>query len=112
MSKVRLPLRWHFVRVAPLAAFLLIVVVGLVGFFQLEQADQRARDTHAGLCQSAVTDREALRQVYRDVHDLGVALVMQDDPGDPVRAIRLNALREFRDRRLAQIPPLPEDCPP
>lgn len=92
-------------RSAPLLAYLLIVaVIGLV-FYAQERANNADELLRLEACQQAVENREAVRQVYRDVAELGRELGATPER----RAVLRERLDEFERDRLAQIPPLTSD---
>ncbi len=93
-------------RFGPALAYLLIVAVALVGFLQFEQEDTESQRQRDRLCAEAKVNREALRQVYVDVANLGRQLVGDDDPmTDAAQRARLDA---FERERLANLPPITE----
>lgn len=94
-------------RTAPLLAYLMIVaVIGLV-FYTQERNNTTDERLRKEACASSVENREAIRQVYRDVAALGRTL-----GSTPERRAELREkLDQFERERLNKIPPLSvEDC--
>lgn len=94
-------------RTAPLLAYLLIVaVMGLVLYTQ-ERANKADEALRLEACQQAAVNREAVRQVYRDIAQLGRELGATPER----RRFLAEVLDEFEEERLADIPPLTaENC--
>lgn len=94
-------------RSAPAFAYLLIVaVIGLVFFVQERNSatDERLR---LEACAQSVQNREAIRQVYRDIAELGRELGATPER----RAFLQEILDGFERERLSEIPPLdPGEC--
>lgn len=94
-------------RSAPLLAYLLIVaVVGLVFYTQSRNNDTDER-LRLEACEAAAENREAIRQVYRDIAQLGRELGATPER----RAVLRERLDEFERERLKEIPQLdPMKC--
>ncbi len=110
-KRVRLPFRYRLYRARPLLAYVLIVVVAAVGFYHVERADVESERQRDRLCAEAIVNREALRQVYRDVAALGHSLIETSPNRSPQeKTVVLEKFDEFQRQRIAALPPLSPDC--
>ena len=94
-------------RYGPLLAYVLIIIVTVVGFVQFEKRSQEAERQQAELCRITDKNREALRQVYKDVAELADQLSQLSN--DPQRREALLArIDAFKKDRLDALPPTQE----
>lgn len=78
----------------PLIAYVLIVAVGVVGFFQFGQVQN-------DLCTEAAQNRTAIRNLTIGVTSLGTELVKDDPPLNGEERAAIARLREFQETQLA-----------
>lgn len=89
-------------------AYVLIVFIGIVGFYQFEQADQESEKQRMSICERQRENRDALRQAYRDVADLGRKLTATSDPKR--RPILREEIDRFERDRLNSLPQIKAGC--
>lgn len=96
----------HFrLTIAQLIAYLIFISAVTYSFYVMEQTNDR-------LCEQSATNREAIREVYRDVAELGRVLTNTTQPESRKQQLR-EEIAEFEQERLDQYPPLPKvDCLP
>lgn len=90
--------------------YLLILVVVGIGFFKFEQADRASQVQRDQICETQIDNREALRQVYRDVATLGLSLLDNPDTTPERREVLRQRFEVFERDRLGQFPELEPGC--
>lgn len=92
-------------RSAPMLAYLLIVAAMALALYTQEKSDEADEQIRQQDCAQSVANREAIRQVYRDVADLGRRL-----GATPERRAELREqFDQFERDRLSKIPALTMD---
>lgn len=79
-----------------LGAYLLIVVMAMVGFYEMGKVDDK-------FCQSGQENREAIRNLTIAISALGQDLIRDDQPLNELDAEDREALRAFRTFEADQV---------
>jgi hypothetical protein len=85
------------ITVAQLGAYLLICVVAVLGFLDLEH-------TQDELCQTAAENRQASRDIVQAIDRLGVGLILEgreESEASPEEAAAIKLLDQFAAEQLA-----------
>lgn len=82
---------------AELGAYLLIVTIGIIGFWQNEKTQDR-------LCDNVQANREVTAELVTSIYRLGVGLVTDGDKTlTPEQVDSIHQFEAFRDERLATL---------
>lgn len=94
----------HQIWTAQLLAYVLILVTAIWGFYAIGRQTDR-------LCDNALANRVAVRQLTSAIANLGRQLVVGDAGSavTPEQVASLQEFREFKRRTLAKLPNVP--CP-
>lgn len=95
---------------AQLLVYLLILSVIGVGFYNFEQADRDSIQQRDRICEKQIANREAIRQVYRDVAQLGRSLLDNPDTTPERKMVLERRFSDFERDRLAEFPPILPGC--
>lgn len=77
------------------AAYVLVVIMGVVGFARLEAGQERDQREQLDRCLNAEANRKAILDVVQEIKELGRDLVTAD-AGSPPTPEQLAALERFR----------------
>lgn len=93
-----------------LLVYLMILIVIGIGFFKFEQADRESIEQRDQICAKQIANREAVRQVYRDVAKLGQSLLDNPKTSPERKAVLQQRFEDFERDRLAEFPPILPGC--
>lgn len=84
--------------VGQLVAYLLIVTMGVIGFWSLDRANERLDKQDLIICQTAAENRAAIRNLAIAIEVLGSSLIVGDKPESkwtPREQVSMSRLDEF-----------------